>query len=497
MSYEEAKNSSLDEGEAAEAEGYEDSFAALLEKSSSKSTRLAPGQKVKSKIVSISGDLVYIDLGGKSEGVIDLNEFRDNEGTICVNEGDEIEAFFVTSENGIRKLTTMVNGYSAVTLNAIRDAHDADLPVNGEVRREVKGGFEISVGEVRCFCPFSQIDLKGGREGGIYLGRTFPFKVLEYEEDGRNIIVSRRVLLEQERQARIDRLKQTLENGMEVTGTVRSIQKFGAFIDIGGIDGLVPTSEVSWNRTDNAADLLSVGQQVTAKILSMDWDNNRLTFSLKAMLPDPWSGMVEKYPVDSRVSGTIVRLVNFGAFVNLEPGIDGLIHISNLGAGRRINHPKEMVEVGQMVEAYVQAVDPQNRKISLSMQPKIEPKKIVLPAVGELLDGVVEKVMPYGVFLKMSNGLTGLIPNSEMGTPSGTDHRRMFPAGTEMQVIAIEIDTVKSKVRLSRKAVMEKADHEDYNQYVVSTNKGSSTSGSLGSLGEILRAKMEEKKLNS
>lgn len=497
MSYEEVKSSTLNENDSAEAAGYEESFAALLEKSSSRSTRLAPGQKVRSKIVSISGDLVYIDLGGKSEGVIDLNEFRDKEGTIRVQEGDEIEAFFVTSEDGIRKLTTKVNGYSAVTLNAIRDAHDAGLPVNGEVRREIRGGFEISVGEVRCFCPFSQIDLKGGREGGVYLGRTFPFKILEYEENGRNIIVSRRILLEQEKQERIDRLRQTLENGMEVAGTVRSIQKFGVFIDLGGIDGLIPTSEVSWNRTENAADLLSVGQQVTAKIISLDWDNNRLTFSLKAMQPDPWTNMVEKYPVGSRVSATIVRLVNFGAFVNLEPGIDGLIHISNLGAGRRINHPKEVAEVGQRVEAYVLAVDPQSRKISLSMQPKAEPKKIVLPEAGEILEGTVEKVMPYGIFLKMNNGLTGLIPNSETGTPSGTDLRRMFPSGTEMQVIVTEVDTVKNKVRLSRKAVMEMEVKEEYDQYVSSVNKGSSASGNLGSLGEILKAKMEEKKLNS
>jgi small subunit ribosomal protein S1 len=407
MDYENVKAAPMEQGE---------SFAKLLEKNGTNSARLSPGQKVKSRVVSISGDLVYIDIGGKSEGVIDLEEFREKDGSLRIQEGQDIEAFFLSVQNGIRKLTTLVNGYSAVELNSIQSAYEAGLPVNGEVRREVKGGFEVQVGGVRCFCPHSQIDMKGGREGGVYLGQTFPFKVLEFEEEGRNIILSRRVLLEQEKQASIDRLKETLKEGAEITGSVSSLQKFGAFVDIGGMEGLVPISEISWTRTEKPEDVLTLGQEVTVKILSLDWDNNRLTLSLKALQPDPWSLVAEKYPVDGLVTGKIVRLAPFGAFVNLEPGIDGLVHISNLGAGRRINHPKEVVEVGQIVEVYVLSVDAENRKISISMRPKVEPKVIVLPQVGELIDGVVDKVMPYGIFLRMSNGLNGLVPNSEMGT---------------------------------------------------------------------------------
>jgi small subunit ribosomal protein S1 len=184
----------------------------------------------------------------------------------------------------------------------------------------------------------------------------------------------------------------------------------------------------------------------------------------------------------------------FGAFVRLEPGIEGLIHISNLGAGRRINHPKEVVEVGQWVDVYVLSVDQQSRKMSLSMQPKAEPAKVVLPAVGEILGGIVEKVMPYGIFLKMNNGITGLIPTMEMGTPSGTDHRRMFPPGTEMQVAVIDVDTIHNKVRLSRKAVLEKAAQDEFTQYKESARKSAESSRGLGSLGDLLKAKLEEKK---
>lgn len=472
---------------------HEESFASLL-KMSSMGERLYPGQKVRAKVVSVSGDLVYIDLGGKSEGAIDLAEFVDKEGVVGIHEGDEVEAFFVTVQDGLMKLTTRVGGYSALSLNSIRDAYEGGIPINGEVKQEIKGGFEVSVGGVRCFCPFSHIDLKGVRESSPYIGQTFPFKVLEYGEEGRKIVLSRRVLLEEEKRARRERLRERLAVGMDVTAEVKSIQKFGAFVDLGGIEGLIPASELSWDRTVNPNDILSIGKSIVAKIISLDWENERLTLSLKATLSDPWASVAEKYTVDSRVSGSIVRLLPFGAFVRLEPGIEGLIHISNLGAGRRINHPKEVVEAGQWVEVYVLSVDQENRKISLSMQPKAEPVKVVLPAMGEMVDGIVEKVMPYGIFVKMSNGVTGLVPNIEMGTPSGTDHRRMFPPGTEMQVAVIDVDTTHNKVRLSRKAILEKAAQDEFTQYRESTSKSAESSRGFGSLGDLLKAKLEEKK---
>jgi len=479
--------------EAAEAPA-EESFADMLDKTTNRSERLSPGQRVRAKVVGISGDLVYIYLGGKSEGVIDLSEFNNEEGVPTVKEGDEVEAYFVTVQNGIRKLTTkMRGGYSAATLNAVRSSYEAGVAVTGEVKREVKGGFEVSVGGARCFCPFSQIDLKGGREGGLYLGREFAFKIIEFGEEGKNIIVSRRALLEAEKQARIEQLKESLVVGSEITVKVSSVQNFGAFVDLGGVEGLIPASEISWVRANKPSDILSPGQEVTVKILSLEWESGRLTLSLKATQPDPWDAVVETFQIDSRVSGTVARLVPFGAFVTIAPGIDGLVHISNLGAGRRINHPKEVLEVGQLVEVYVLSIDAQNRKISLSMQPKVEPKKIVLPAVDEVIDGVVEKVMPFGIFVRMPCGINGLVPNSEVGTPQGTDHKRMFASGTEMQVVVVEVDSANNKVRLSRKALVEKKVEDEYREYVDSAKKAAGSSGGLGSLGDLLKAKMEEK----
>lgn len=472
----------------------EESFELLLEKDGSLPVMLSPGEKVTSRVVSISSDFVYIDLPGKTEGVIDISEFTDDNGDIRVQTDDEVEVFFLGVRDGIRRFTTFVHGYPAAKLYAVRDAHSAGLPVDGDVRREIKGGFEISVGGVRCFCPFSQIDIKGGRDSSQYVGKTLPFMVIEFVEDGRNIILSRRVLLEQEKQARIERLQNTLQEGMVVTARIISLQKFGAFVDLGGIDGLIPLSEISWSRTDSINDVMSPGAEVTVRIISLDWDKLRITLSRKAMQPDPWLSVADRYKTGDRVGGKIVRLAPFGAFVNLEEGVDGLIHISNLGAGRRINHPKEVATVGQTAEVYILDVNVQDRRISLSLQPKVEPKKIVLPEIGELFEGVVEKVMPYGLFVTMNEGLKGLIPNAEMGTPMGADHKQMFPAGTAINVAVIDVDESSAKIRLSRRAVLEKEARAEYDKYLNAANHMEENSGGLGSLGEILKAKIEERK---
>ena len=477
-----------------EASEPEESFADLFTRENKLPGRLEPGQKVKARIISIVSDTAYVDLGGKTEGVIDLGELLAEDGTSTVKVGDEIEAFFVSVQHGARKLTTKIRGYSTLTLAEIRDAHSAGLPVSGKVKSEVKGGFEVSVGGVRSFCPLSQIDLKGSRDSGTYVGQTFPFKVLEYEEDGQNIILSRRALLEEQRDAELERLKAGLAVGTELTGSVRSVQSFGAFVDLGGIDGLIPISEMAWGRTEKPEELLSPGQEVQVKIIGIDWGRSRLTLSLKALQADPWETVAERYQVDNQVRGAVIRLAQFGVFVNLEPGIDGLIHISALGGGRRIRHPKDVVEVGQWVEAYVTAVDPEKKRISLSLQPRVSKEAVALPEAGDVLEGVVDRVMPFGIFIKLDSGLTGLLPNPEIGTPKGTNHSRMFPEGTKMQVLVKTVDTDKGRISLSRVGLEEKVAQEEFKEYQDSVKSQERASGSLGNLGDLLRAKLSPEK---
>lgn len=474
-----------------------ESFEKLLAESEASAVRLRPGESTRATVISVSGDLVFINLGGKREGAVSLDEFKDDDGIPQVNEGDEIDAFFVSKRDGILRFTTLIHGHSPAKLKSVRDAQESGSPVTGDVKREVKGGFEVYVNGLRCFCPFSHIDLRAGREGGSYVGQTLSFKVLEFKENGRNIVVSRRAILEDEREARLKEVKETLEVGAEVTGVVRSVQKFGAFVNLfDAVDALIPVSEMAWGRVRKPEDVVSVGDEVRCRVLSLDWDKNRLSLSLKAMQQDPWESVPEKYPVDAKVGGTVVRLESFGAFVNLEPGIDGLIHISNLGADRRINHPKEVVETGQWVDAYVLQVDTAKRKISLSLQPKFRPESIPLPEMGEIVSGVVEKIMPYGVFLKMESGLTGLIPNAEMGTPRGTDHSKMFDVGTEMQVAVIEVDKSHHRVKLSRKAVSKQKEQIEFDRYRETVKQETEGGEDIGSLGQLLKAKMDENKVS-
>jgi small subunit ribosomal protein S1 len=293
---------------------------------------------------------------------------------------------------------------------------------------------------------------------------------------------------------KVEALKKQLTVGMDVPAKVRSIQAFGVFVDLGGIDGLIPMSETGWGKIDNIQEALQPGSEVTARIIALDWERERLTLSLKALQPDPFLIAEEKYPVDSLVRGTIVRLAPFGVFVNLEPGIDGLVHISKLGAGRRIKHPKEVVEVGQIVEAYVREVNMTSRRISLSLEQEVNPETIVFPEAGELFGGTVEKVLTSGILVKLPTSAIGFIPNSEMGTPRGTNHNRMFPVGTSLQVMVTEVNQSRGRITLSRSGVEEKLEKEELSSYMNKVQRDDKTESSFGSFGELLKAAMDKGK---
>ena len=235
---------------------------------------------------------------------------------------------------------------TAASEEALRDAKDTGLPVEGLVSAERKGGYTVSVMGKPAFCPFSQMDLQPSGKPDDYIGRKFTFRVIDYSDRGRNIVLSRRQLLEAERQEKVNDLKKTLQAGAILEGTVQNLAQFGAFVDIGGIEGLIPISELAWYRVGQASDVLSPGETVRVKVLDIDWEKNRISLSLKQTLEDPWTSVKERIKETMVLTGTVSKLMNFGAFVELEPGIEGLVHISNLGRGRRINHPKEVLSEG-------------------------------------------------------------------------------------------------------------------------------------------------------
>ena len=343
-----------------------ENFADLFKDADISKKQLTPGQKVQAVVVDISQDSIFLDVGGKSEGFIDRKELENETGSVTVAPGDTLEVYFLSSARNEMLFTTKIGGGSTSRAH-LEEAYRSSIPLEGFVKKEIKGGFEVTVaGNVRTFCPFSQMDIKRISDTEDYIGQHMLFKIAEYKENGRNIILSRRIILEEEREEKRELLKEKLQEGMSVKGTITSIQKFGAFVDIDGIEGLIPISEIGWSQTKDIREVLTEGQDVEVVVMKLDWENNRFAFSLKQALPDPWEGISQKLPVGSIHSGTVVRLTKFGAFVKLAEGIDGLIHISKLGGGRRINHPKEVLEEGQTVEVKIEDVNAEEKRLSLN-----------------------------------------------------------------------------------------------------------------------------------
>jgi small subunit ribosomal protein S1 len=345
----------------------EESFEDLLKQSTVAPVRLNPGEKVKTEVIKITDEWVFIDLGAKSEGSISADEFLDEEGRVTLKEGDKIDAYFLSSRNNEMLFTTRLSG-ATTGPELLEEAYYNGIPVEGFVEKEVKGGFEVKLGgNIRAFCPFSQMGLKRVESSEEYSGRHMTFKVIEYAEKGRKIIVSNRVILEEELKEQKNALRESLKEGMIVSGEITSIRIFGAFVDIGGLEGLIPISEISWGRIEDISGSLAIGQKVDVAIKKLDWENDRFSFSLKDVLPDPWSNIDLKYPEGSRHRGKVSRLVPYGAFVTLEPGIDGLIHISELGKSKRINHPREILEENQVLDVKIAKVDEDENRLSLTL----------------------------------------------------------------------------------------------------------------------------------
>ena len=345
-------------------------FAAMFEASQKDAGHLTPGSKVEAKVLKIAKDWVFLDTGRKGEGVLDIKELMDADGNLSVKVGDKVSAWFISSRNNEMRFTTKVGGGAggASAGNAqLEEAYAAGIPVDGVVEKEVKGGFEVKVAGSRAFCPFSQMGLRRVDDSAALIGKHMSFRISEYAENGRNIVLSHRALLEEELQGQKDALKETLKVGERVRGTVTSLRDFGAFVSIGCVEGLLPISEVAWARVNDVSEVLAVGQELELVVKGIDWEKDRISFSLKDTLADPWEEAAKAFPEGSYQNGKVARLTPFGAFVTLASGVDGLIHISKLGAGKRIAHPKEVLSEGQDVEVKVEGVDRESRRISLSL----------------------------------------------------------------------------------------------------------------------------------
>ena len=342
----------------------DESFADLFQAKTVSRPTMKPGDRIEATVVGISGENIFLDVGAKSDGVLAAAELRNEAGELTGGIGDRGRVYLLPKRGGEMACTTRLGG-GQTTPREIEEAFEAGIPVEGKVTAEVKGGFSVTVAGHRCFCPYSQMDIRRVEQADSYLDKTLAFKIMEFGSQGRNIILSARALQEEQRAREREQLKEQLREGVQVSGTVTSVRDFGAFVDIGGVDGLIPISELAWGQTDRVEDVLSLGQQVQVVVKRLDWDRDRISLSLRETTENPWDKAAERYPAGSVHQGRVSRLAAFGAFVTLEAGVDGLLHISRLGAGRRIHHPREVVEVGQELTVKIESVDTAQQRIAL------------------------------------------------------------------------------------------------------------------------------------
>ena len=492
-----------------------ESFAEMFEQASKdgrgpskKSLRV--GEKVKGTIFQLGADTAFVSLGGgKSEAMIELRELKDDEGILRQGVGDTIEAHVVEiGARGIILSRALAKGSASLAMLA--EARASGMPVEGLVLSVNKGGLEVAIGDVRAFCPVSQIDVRFVEKPDQFVGEKLKFRVTEVRE--RNVVLSRRSLLEEEQKALAGETRKTLGEGKIVKGKVTGVREFGVFVDLGGIEGMIPVSELSHVRVTHPSEVTNVGDLVEVEILRMEAgqpnssdkskQKERITLSMRSRQADPFLAAIAEIHEGDRLQGKVVRLQPFGAFVELRPGVDGLVHISAL-SDKRIAHPKDVVAVGDTVWVSVEKVDPSEKRIGLrriteeEAQKPAEPRapqdpskprteSAPRPAIGQIVTGKIDRIEPYGVFVAFPGG-KGLVPASETGTERGTDMKRHFSMGQELKVAILDIDAA-NKIRLSVTGAARAEERADMEAWVKSQPKAAGAKG-LGTFADLFKKK--------
>ncbi len=402
------------------------------------------GEVVTGKVIAVDKDYVLVDIGYKSEGQIDINEFKNEKGEPGVKVGDEVEVMIEYWDEDTETLVLSKDKAEKDKIwEIIKETYDKDGVITGVIASRVKGGFSVDVG-LQAFLPGSQADLRPIRNFDEMVGQTYEFKILKYNRNRNNIVLSRRVLLEKELAARREELMATLAEGQVVEGIVKNITEYGVFVDLGGIDGLLHITDISWGRVRHPSELFSIGDNVTLKVLSFDLEKKKISLGMKQLTPDPWETAAEKYPVGSKITGKVVSLTNYGIFVELEEGIEGLIHISEISWTRKIRHPSKVVSIGEEVEAIVLDIQPENRRISLGMK-QVEPNPWDQISekypVGTVIEGRIKNITDFGLFIGIDDDIDGLVHVSDISWTRRIKHpSEVYKKGDVVRAIVLDID---------------------------------------------------------
>ncbi|MBW2100875.1 MAG: 30S ribosomal protein S1, partial [Deltaproteobacteria bacterium] len=431
--------------------GEEEDMESLMSLYEESFKRFAEGEVVNGKIIAVDKDYVLVDIGYKSEGQIRINEFKDESGTINANVGDDVEVMVeFWDEEEERVVLSKEKAAKVKVWEAIKTIYDEEGTVEGVITNRVKGGFSVDIG-LQAFLPGSQADLRPIRNLDDMVGKSFTYKVLKYNRKRSNIVLSRRAILEQERDAKRSATLASISEDQILDGVVKNITEYGVFVDLGGVDGLLHITDISWGRVKHPSELFSVGDTIKVKILSFDLEKERVSLGMKQLTPDPWTVAAEKYPVSSRVTGKVVSLTDYGAFVELEDGVEGLIHVSEMSWTRKIRHPSKVVSVGEEVEAVVLDIKPESRRISLGMKQVVpNPWELISGKypIGTTIEGKIKNITDFGLFIGIDDDIDGLVHISDISWTKRIKHpSELYKKGDVVQAIVLDID--KSNERFS------------------------------------------------
>jgi small subunit ribosomal protein S1 len=457
-----------------------ESFAELFEQSLSSNESMVPGSIIKGQVVGIEGDYVIVNAGLKSEGIIPIDQFHNDKGELEVTVGDEVDVALDSLEDGFGETRlSREKAKRAQTWLMLEAANEANETVKGVITDKVKGGFTVEIADVRAFLPGSLVDVRPVRDPSYLEGKELEFKVIKIDRRRNNVVVSRRAVVETENSAEREELLKNLAEGQVVKGIVKNLTDYGAFVDLGGIDGLLHITDMAWKRVKHPSEIVKVGDEIDVRILKFDRDRNRVSLGMKQLGEDPWADIARRYPVDTRLFGKVTNIADYGCFVEIEDGVEGLVHVSEMDWTNKNIHPSKVVALGDEVEVVVLDIDEERRRISLGIkQCQANPWEEFATRhnKGDRITGKIKSITDFGIFIGLEGGIDGLVHASDISwNESEEEALRRFKKGDEVETTILVIDAERERISLGIKQL----ESDPFANFMAANPKGSIVKGMI------------------
>ena len=457
-----------------------ESFAELFEQSQTNLANLKPGAIVTGTVVEVRNDVVVINAGLKSEGIVPIEQFRNEQGEIDVGVGDEVKVALEYLENGFGEtVLSREKAKRAMVWDELEEALNGNTTITGRISGKVKGGFTVDIKDVRAFLPGSLVDVRPVRDPAYLEGKELEFKLIKLDRKRNNVVVSRRAVVESENSEEREELLEKLVEGAVLPGVVKNLTDYGAFVDLGGIDGLLHITDMAWRRVRHPSEVVEVGHELEVRVLKYDRERNRVSLGLKQLGEDPWDNIARRYPANSRLFGKVSNVTDYGAFVEIEPGVEGLVHVSEMDWTNKNVNPSKMVQIGDEVEVMVLDVDEERRRISLGMkQCKPNPWEAfaAFHKKGDRVSGQIKSITDFGVFIGLEGGIDGLVHLSDISwNATGEDVIRNYKKGDELETVVLAVDPERERISLGLKQM----EQDPFGQFMAAHTKGSIVTGTV------------------